>query len=86
MPTSAGVLGYLVGQGMAKWGWIYGLFPGLMVNYSSLAAVATIAGVMLVVLLATAYPASRAAQICQPGIERNWRLPAPQPLHTPLPP
>ena len=62
---------------MAKLGWIYGLFPGLMVNYSSLAAVATIAGVMLVVLLAAAYPASRAAQICQPGIERNWRLPAP---------
>ena len=73
----SGVLGYLVGQCMAKLGWIYGLFPELMVNYSSLAAIATIAGVMLVVLLAAAYPASRAAQICQPGIERNWRLPAP---------
>jgi hypothetical protein len=83
----SGVLGYLVGQFMAKLGWIYGMFPGLMVNYSSLAAIATIAGVMLVVLLAAAYPARKAAQICQPGIERNWRLPAPSGdfLQVPMP-
>ena len=74
----SGVLGYLLGQLMAKIGWIYGLFPGLTVNYSSLSAVGTIGALMLVVLLSSAYPAWKASRICVPGIERRWRLPEPE--------
>jgi hypothetical protein len=70
-------LGYLLGQSVAKLGLIFGMFPGLTVNYSSLSAVATIAAVALVVLISTLYPAREAARRCVPGIERSWRLPPP---------
>ena len=68
-------LGYLLGQSVAKLGLLFGMFPGLTVNYSSLSAVATTAAVAVVVLLSTLYPAREAARICVPGIERSWRLP-----------
>jgi hypothetical protein len=71
-------LGYLLGQGMARLGWLYGLFPGLTVNYSSLGAVATLGTLMAVVLLSALYPARQASRLCVPGIERRWRLPPPQ--------
>ena len=71
----SGVLGYLLGQLMARIGWIYGLFPALTVNYSSLSAVATIGALMLVLLLSSAYPAWKASRICVPGVERRWQLP-----------
>jgi len=83
----SGVLGYLLGQLAARVGWIYGLFPGLTVNYSSLAAITTIAALMGVVLLSTLYPSWKAAQICVPGVERTWRLPDPEGdlLRVPMP-
>ena len=74
----SGILGMLLGVCVARLGWVYGLFPGLMVNYSSLSAVATVAAVMVVVLVSAAYPARQASRICTPGIERHWRLPRPK--------
>ncbi|MFH1571831.1 MAG: ABC transporter permease, partial [Gemmatimonadota bacterium] len=74
----SGVAGYLLGQGVARVGLVYGLFPGLTVNYSSLSTAATVAGVMAVVVASAAYPARLAARVCVPGVERAWRLPRPQ--------
>ncbi len=72
------VVGYLLGQGLAQaaagWGWL----PGLELNYSSLGAVGTLGAVMGVVLLSALYPSYLAGRLCTPGIERRWRLPAPQ--------
>jgi hypothetical protein len=68
-------LGYLAGQLLSRLGWVYGLFPGLTVNYTSLAAAGTLVGLVLVVLASALYPAHQAARLCVPGIERRWRLP-----------
>ncbi|MFH1571304.1 MAG: hypothetical protein ABIL09_25165, partial [Gemmatimonadota bacterium] len=74
----SGVAGYLLGQGVARVGLVYGLFPGLTVNYSSLSTAATVAAVMAVVVASAAYPAHLAARVCVPGVERAWRLPRPR--------
>ncbi len=68
-------LGYLAGQVFSRVGWVWGLFPGLTVNYTSLSAAATLAGLGLVVLGSALYPAWQAARLCVPGIERRWKLP-----------
>jgi hypothetical protein len=73
--TLSSALGYLAGQLLSRLGWVYGLFPGLTVNYTSLAAAGTLAGLVLVVLASALYPARQAARLCVPGIERRWRLP-----------
>jgi hypothetical protein len=85
--TLSSVLGYLAGQLLSRLGWVYGLFPGLTVNYTSLAAVGTLAGLVLVVLASALYPARQAARLCVPGVERRWRLPPAQGdmLELPLP-
>ncbi|MCC7263682.1 MAG: FtsX-like permease family protein [Candidatus Latescibacteria bacterium] len=73
--TLSSVLGYLAGQLLSRLGLVYGLFPGLTVNYTSLAAAGTLAGLVLVVLASALYPAHQAARLCVPGVERRWRLP-----------
>lgn len=85
--TLSSVLGYLAGQLLSRLGWVYGLFPGLTMNYTSLAAVGTLAGLVLVVLASALYPARQAARLCVPGVERRWRLPPAQGdvLELPLP-
>lgn len=68
-------LGYLAGQLLSRIGWVWGLFPGLTVNYTSLSIAATLAGLGLVILASALYPAWQAARLCVPGIERRWKLP-----------
>ncbi|MCJ7750245.1 MAG: ABC transporter permease, partial [Armatimonadetes bacterium] len=72
------ILGYLVGQGMAKVITIFHLLPGLYLNYSSVAAVASTSVVIGVVLLSTLYPARKASEVATPAIERSWQLPDPE--------
>ena len=72
------IFGYLVGQGMAKVITIFHLLPGLYLNYSSVAAVASTSVVIGVVLLSTLYPARKASEVATPAIERSWHLPDPE--------
>jgi hypothetical protein len=72
------IFGYLIGQGMAKIITVLGILPGLYLNYSSVAAVASTAVVIGVVLLSTLYPARKASEVATPAIERSWQLPEPE--------
>lgn len=78
--TLGALLGYLLGQGMAKfiqvWGEQLGI-GGLYLNYSSSSAVFVTAIVMLSVLASTIYPAIRAARAASPSEERSWSVPKP---------
>lgn len=69
------ILGYLVGQALAKILSATGHLAGLELNYSSMAAVAVTALVVLVVLASTMYPSRKASQLASPGMERRWTLP-----------
>lgn len=72
------IVGYMLGQFVAMLQVNYQLIEGLNLNYSSVAAVFTVLVVMATVLGSTLYPAWKASQVSVPGIERRWRLPAPQ--------
>lgn len=72
------ILGYLLGQVVAKVLTHYGWLAGLSLNYSSLSAVGVALIVLLTVLLSTLYPARKAAQMAVPDVERKWRLPQPE--------
>ena len=72
------ILGYLVGQGTAKMITVLNILPGLYLNYSSVAAVASTTVVIGVVLLSTLYPARKASEVATPAIERSWQLPDPE--------
>jgi hypothetical protein len=72
------IFGYLIGQGMAKVITVFNILPGLYLNYSSVAAVASTAVVIGVVLLSTLYPARKASEVATPAIERSWQLPEPE--------
>jgi hypothetical protein len=72
------ILGYMLGQFVAMLQVNFQLIPGLNLNYSSVAAVFTVLVVMATVLGSTLYPAWKASQVSVPGIERRWRLPAPE--------
>jgi hypothetical protein len=72
------IFGYLIGQGMAKLITVFNILPGLYLNYSSVAAVASTAVVIGVVLLSTLYPARKASEVATPAIERSWQLPEPE--------
>jgi cell division protein FtsX len=69
------VIGYLLAQSAA--GVLAGtaLWSGITVNYSSIAGVAAMIIVILVVLLSVVYPSRVAANIAIPDINRSWRLP-----------
>jgi hypothetical protein len=69
------VLGYLAAQIAA--GILAGtaLWSGITVNYSSLAGVAAMLLVILVVLISVLYPSRVAANIAIPDVNRSWKLP-----------
>ena len=69
------VLGYLLAQTTA--GVLAGtaLWSGITVNYSSIAGVAAMVLVILVVLVSVIYPSRVAANIAIPDVNRSWRLP-----------
>ncbi|MCX7599098.1 MAG: M28 family peptidase [Armatimonadetes bacterium] len=72
------IVGYLMGQTLAKILATTGHLAGLELNYSSTSAVAVTALVVAIVLLSTVYPSRRASQIAAPAMERKWSLPQPE--------
>jgi hypothetical protein len=69
------VLGYLLAQTAASAFAGSPLWAGITVNYSSLAGVAAMILVILVVLVSVIYPSRVAAQIAIPDVNRSWKLP-----------
>jgi hypothetical protein len=69
------VSGYLLAQSAATLLGGTALWQGITVNYSSLAGVAAMVLVILVVLASVFYPARVAAQIAIPDVNRTWTLP-----------
>ena len=69
------VLGYLLAQTTASIFAGTSLWAGITVNYSSLAGVAAMVLVILVVLVSVIYPSKVAAQIAIPDVNRSWKLP-----------
>lgn len=69
------VLGYLFAQGTAALFAGTSLWEGITVNYSSLAGVAAMILIFLVVLVSVIYPSKVAAQIAIPDVNRSWTLP-----------
>ncbi len=69
------VLGYLFAQATASIFAGTALWSGITVNYSSLAGVAAMLLIFLVVLVSVIYPSRVAAQIAIPDVRRSWTLP-----------
>jgi len=69
------VLGYLLAQVSASLFAGSKLWSGITVNYSSLAGVAAMLLVILVVLVSVIYPSRVAAEIAIPDVNRSWSLP-----------
>ncbi len=72
------VLGYLTAQTTAKLFADTALWSGITVNYSSLAGVAAMLLVILVVLVSVIYPSRVAADIAIPDVNRSWTMPDPK--------
>lgn len=72
------ILGYLLGQIIAKLSVYTGWLEGLSLNYSSMAAIVATIVVMAVVLLSTIYPAKKASSVATPGVERRWKVTDPE--------
>jgi len=69
------VLGYILAQTSASIFSETSLWAGITVNYSSLAGVAAMILVILVVLVSVIYPSRVAAEIAIPDVNRAWKLP-----------
>jgi hypothetical protein len=69
------VLGYLLAQTTARVFSGTWLWAGITVNYSSLAGVAAMLLVIVVVLISVIYPSRVAGQIAIPDVNRSWTLP-----------
>jgi cell division protein FtsX len=69
------VLGYILAQTSASILSGTSLWAGITVNYSSLAGVAAMILVILVVLVSVIYPSRVAAEIAIPDVNRAWKLP-----------
>jgi hypothetical protein len=69
------VFGYLFAQTTAKLFADTALWSGITVNYSSMAGVAAMILVILVVLVSVIYPSKVAAEIAIPDVNRSWTLP-----------
>jgi hypothetical protein len=69
------VLGYLLAQTAAKLFAETSLWAGITVNYSSMAGVAAMILVMIVVLISVLYPSKVAGEIAIPDVNRSWTLP-----------
>ena len=72
------VLGYLLAQTSAGLFANTSLWQGITVNYSSLAGVAAMILVIMVVLVSVIYPSRVAASIAIPDVTRAWTLPEPE--------
>jgi cell division protein FtsX len=72
------VLGYLLAQTCAGLFATTSLWQGITVNYSSLAGVAAMILVIMVVLISVIYPSRVAAAIAIPDVSRAWTLPEPE--------
>jgi len=72
------VFGYLLAQTSATLFATTSLWQGITVNYSSLAGVAAMILVILVVLVSVIYPSRVAAAIAIPDVTRAWTLPEPE--------
>lgn len=75
--TMGSILGYLLGQGVAKLIVTFDIWKDLSVNYSSTSAVVTTLVVVATVMLSTLFPAKKAAEISVPDETRKLRLPKP---------
>lgn len=71
------VLGYLVAQISAALLSTTPLWAGITVNYSSMAGVAAMVLVIIVVLISVIYPSKVAARIAIPDVNRTFQLPKP---------
>ena len=71
------VIGYLIAQVSAAILSTTSLWAGITVNYSSMAGVAAMILVILVVLISVIYPSKVAARIAIPDVNRTFKLPAP---------
>jgi ABC-type lipoprotein release transport system permease subunit len=71
------VIGYLLAQISASLFAGTVLWAGITVNYSSLAGVAAMLLVILVVLISAIYPSRVAAEIAIPDVNRSWSMPDP---------
>ncbi|MDJ0783014.1 MAG: peptide ABC transporter permease [Desulfosarcinaceae bacterium] len=69
------VMGYIVAQTAAKFLAGSALWAGITVNYSSMAGVAAMVLVIVVVLVSVIYPSRVAAAIAIPDVKRSWQLP-----------
>ena len=69
------VLGYILAQGAASMFGKTALWSGITVNYSSLAGVAAMFLIFLVVLVSVIYPSRVASKIAIPDVTRSWTLP-----------
>ncbi|MBW1816459.1 MAG: peptide ABC transporter permease, partial [Deltaproteobacteria bacterium] len=69
------VLGYLLAQVSASLFAETTIWEGITVNYSSMAGVAAMVLVMLVVLISAIYPSKVAAEIAIPDVNRSWKMP-----------
>jgi hypothetical protein len=69
------VLGYLLAQTAAKLFAETSLWAGITVNYSSMAGVAAMILVIIVVLISVLYPSKVAGEIAIPDVNRSWTLP-----------
>jgi hypothetical protein len=69
------VFGYLLAQTSAKLFAETSLWSGITVNYSSMAGVAAMVLVIVVVLISVIYPSKVAGEIAMPDINRSWTLP-----------
>ncbi|GFK94312.1 hypothetical protein NNJEOMEG_02154 [Fundidesulfovibrio magnetotacticus] len=72
------VMGYILAQTAAALLSGTALWSGMTANYSSLAGVAAMVLVIIVVLLSVIYPARVAANIAIPDVNRSWTLPEPK--------
>jgi cell division protein FtsX len=72
------VLGYLVAQVSAALLATTSLWQGITVNYSSMAGVAAMVLVIMVVLISVIYPSRVAARIAIPDVKQTFKLPAPE--------
>ncbi|WP_136809688.1 FtsX-like permease family protein [Desulfosediminicola flagellatus] len=71
------VIGYVIAQVSAALFSSTRLWDGITVNYSSMAGVAAMLLVILVVLVSVIYPAKVAARIAIPDVNRTFTLPKP---------
>jgi hypothetical protein len=69
------VFGYLLAQTTAKLFAETALWSGITVNYSSMAGVAAMILVIVVVLISVIYPSKVAGEIAIPDVNRSWTLP-----------